>query len=211
MRIAVLGATGGTGRTLVDFALANGHHVEVVARRPDALQVKHANLRIHPGDVRNATSLLHGFQGVDGVISCVGVAGLLEARKGTTLYSEGTRSIRQAMGEAGVRRLIVVSSSGTEPQPNDGWFFKNILKPIFLEPIYKDMRIMGAELRTSDLEWTIISPPYLTGGSLNPNYRTSDNGNFSDDKDLSRASLAHMLLDTAVNHRLVHKRVAVSD
>jgi putative NADH-flavin reductase len=211
MRIVVLGATGGTGKALVEQALAAAHDVVVVARRPEALGLEHPRLVVHKGDVRDPASLVPAFRGSDAIISCVGVAGLLEARKGTTLYSEGTRSICAAMGDAGARRLIVVSSSGTEPQENDGWFFKRVLKPLFLEPIYVDMRVMEAELRQTSLDWTIMSPPYLTGGPVNPGYRVSETGNVPDDKDLSRATLAHVLLETAVRRLFVHKRVAVSD
>lgn len=211
MRIVVLGATGGTGKALVEQALAADHEVVVVARRPEALGLQHPHLTVLKGDARDAASLTPAFRGAEAIVSCVGVAGLLEARKGTTLYSEGTRAICAAMADAGARRLIVVSSSGTEPQENDGWFFKNVLKPLFLEPIYKDMRVMESELRSQDLDWTIVSPPYLTGGPVNPGYRVSDRGNVPNDKDLSRATLAHILLETAVRRLFVHKRVAVSD
>jgi uncharacterized protein YbjT (DUF2867 family) len=211
MRIVILGATGGTGKALVEQALAADHEVVVVARRPEALGLQHPHLTVLKGDARDAASLTPAFRGAEAIVSCVGVAGLLEARKGTTLYSEGTRAICAAMADAGARRLIVVSSSGTEPQENDGWFFKNVLKPLFLEPIYKDMRVMEAELRTKDLDWTIVSPPYLTAGPVNPGYRVSDRGNVPNDKDLSRATLAHILLETAVRRLFVHKRVAVSD
>jgi uncharacterized protein YbjT (DUF2867 family) len=37
MHLTVLGATGGTGRALVDQALAAGHKVTAAVRRPEAV------------------------------------------------------------------------------------------------------------------------------------------------------------------------------
>ena len=40
MRIALFGATGGIGRHLLAWALAEGHDVHVLARRPELLDRK---------------------------------------------------------------------------------------------------------------------------------------------------------------------------
>lgn len=42
MRLAVFGATGGTGRQLVEQALAQGHEVTAVVRDPARLPVEHS-------------------------------------------------------------------------------------------------------------------------------------------------------------------------
>jgi uncharacterized protein YbjT (DUF2867 family) len=54
MKLVIFGATGGTGRQLVEQALAEGHQVTAFARRPAALQVRHDRLRIAAGDVSDA-------------------------------------------------------------------------------------------------------------------------------------------------------------
>jgi uncharacterized protein YbjT (DUF2867 family) len=53
MNLAIFGATGGTGRHLVDQALAAGHTVTVLVRNPATLPATHARLRLLHGDVRN--------------------------------------------------------------------------------------------------------------------------------------------------------------
>lgn len=90
--------------------------------------------------------------------------------------------------------MISVSSSGVEPQENDNWFYVHVLKRFFLQPMYDDMVRMEALLHTSDLDCTIVRPPYLTKGSPTGEYRTSLNANFTDDKTLRRGDLAHFLL-----------------
>ncbi|MEV4640205.1 NAD(P)H-binding protein [Actinoplanes sp. NPDC049548] len=65
MRIAVLGATGRTGRHLVAAARARGHEVVALARRPATDQVR--------ADVTEPPTVLAALHGVDAVVSGLGV------------------------------------------------------------------------------------------------------------------------------------------
>ena len=57
MKLAIFGATGGTGRQLVEQALADGHQVTAFVRRPAVLKVRHDRIRIVAGDVRDAAQV----------------------------------------------------------------------------------------------------------------------------------------------------------
>ncbi len=63
-----------TGRHVVDHALAAGHTVVAVARRPDAIKTEHAALTIARGDVLDPLSIRAAIAGVDAVISAFGPA-----------------------------------------------------------------------------------------------------------------------------------------
>jgi nucleoside-diphosphate-sugar epimerase len=52
--IAVLGATGGTGREVVQQALAAGQSVRALVRTPEKLNLKHERLSVVRGDAHNA-------------------------------------------------------------------------------------------------------------------------------------------------------------
>lgn len=210
MRIAVLGPTGGTGKSLLEQGLAAGHELRAIARRPDAVELRGDKLEVVRADVFEIDSLTDALRDVDVVVFCVGVASLWQARKPTTVYSQGCANVLQAMQAVGVERLIVVSSGGVEPQPNDPWFFTKILKPLFLEGVYEDMRKMEALLRASPLDWTIVRPPYLTNKQLTGRYRLSRGKNFDDDKDLGRADLAHFLLAESTAPQFHRELVASS-
>lgn len=209
MRLVVLGATGKTGAALVEQGLAGGHEVTVIARRPEAVPQR-PSLEVVTGSITDADALRRGITGADAVVNVVGVSGLLAARRGTTVYSAGTRAVLSAMTEVGVRRLVAVSSGGVIDQPGDGWFYRNILKRHFLEPIYRDMRIMEAQLRASEAAWTIVRPPYLTGTTMRTDYRIAIDQPVPDDKTLSPWSLAHLLLAEATGPGNVGRVVCVS-
>ena len=46
MNLVVFGATGGTGRCVVEQALASGHDVTAVVRDPEGLPLRHERLRV---------------------------------------------------------------------------------------------------------------------------------------------------------------------
>lgn len=210
MRMTILGVTGSTGAALLTQALEHSHEVTAVARTPARVTTSHPHLRVLPGDVLNAASLVAPFANSEVIISCVGVASPLQARKGTTVYSAGTRNIIAAMQQSSVNRLIVVSSAGVAPRKGAPLIYKLLVKPFLLEPAYQDMRLMEAALTATDLAWTIVRPPLLTGAALQTNYRLQADRNFDDDRPLGRASLAHFLLAEAENPRFVQRVVAIS-
>lgn len=73
MNVLIFGATGGTGRALVEQALAQGHAVTAFARNPSKVQTKHSNLRVVKGNVLDPASLEAAIRGQDAVLSALGI------------------------------------------------------------------------------------------------------------------------------------------
>jgi putative NADH-flavin reductase len=71
MKIAVVGATGATGRRVIKHALARGHLVTAVARHPERLSSAD-RLSFVRGDVLSPEGLTGALDGVEAVISCIG-------------------------------------------------------------------------------------------------------------------------------------------
>ncbi len=214
MKIVVFGSTGVTGLSLLEIALNHKDEVIAVARRPEVIQIEDLNLKVIASEISDDQKLKEAINGADVVISVLGVSSLLQARKGTTIYSEGTKSILKAMQQLGAKRLIVVSSGGLEPQPSDPWFYTHILKKFFLEPIYQDMRKMEKILsEQQSVQYTIVRPPFLYGDQKKTDYRVSVGRCFDDDSTLSRWSLAHYLYKVAKSNDLdlINQKVWLSN
>ena len=211
MRIVVFGANGVTGRLLTVQALAAGHDVVAVTRRPDEFPIADERLIVVEADVHDARSVEAVVRGGDAVLSTLGVP---FTRKPISVYSEGTRNIVAAMSQHGVKRLAVVSSSATEPSYHaDGGFLLNrVLQPVVTATIgkttYVDMRVMEKLVRDSDLAWTILRPSGLFDAPGVTKYELYENaapGIFT-----SRADLAASLLEQVTEDRFVRKAVAVT-
>lgn len=72
MKIAVFGATGGTGKQVVEQALAAGHQVRALVRNPARLTLAHANLTVVTGNVLDAANVEETLQGADAVVVSLG-------------------------------------------------------------------------------------------------------------------------------------------
>ena len=210
MKIAVFGATGGTGRQVVMQALENGHEVAAIVRKPEMLDIRHERLEVIKGDVLDPSSIAQPIAGKDAIVSALGVS----HRNPTSVYSDGTSYMMKAMHATGVRRLICLSSAGLEI-PADTPMLQRLVIRHFIQKIYKhayeDMERMEAKVRTSGLDWTVIRPPRLTNGARAGVYRTAINGPLSRAQGISRADLADFMVRSLTDRASFHAVVEISD
>jgi len=210
MKIALFGASGGTGIEFLNQSQNSNFEITAFLRSPEKLREQFPTLRMVKASIDEVDVLTQNTQGFDAIVSLVGISGLLQARKPNSIYERTARSLIKVSKENQIKKLIVVSSGGVVEAENEPWFFKHLLKPIFLNKMYDDMRIMEDLISKSGLNYTLVRPPYLTKGKLTKTYRTIIDSWFVDDKVLSRADLAHFLLDCINREDLTKKIVGVS-
>ncbi len=112
-RIAVTGATGFLGRYIVDVLLERGAHVIGVVRNPDRVPaLARRGVELRRADLAERARLAEGFAGADAVVSNAALFSLRNARwrDHHAANVEGTRNVFGALGDAGVRRVVHVSS-----------------------------------------------------------------------------------------------------
>lgn len=167
LRIAVLGATGGTGQAVIAEAVAAGHEVVALARRPDAV-IAGPRVTPRPLDLGDPDSVARGIRGTHAVVSALGMGGLRASARPTTLYSDAARALVRAMPAEGVSRLLVLSSGGTESDPRAPWYYRALIRPYLIEN-YLDMARMETVLEESrGLEWACVRPTSLVDGPRRP-------------------------------------------
>ncbi|MGK3208475.1 NAD(P)-dependent oxidoreductase [Amycolatopsis sp. MEPSY49] len=210
IRIAIFGAAGPTGRLLIDRALAAGHHVTAVTRRPGSIPAHHDQLRIVGADVFDPDAVGTAVTGQDAVLSALGVPA---GKAPITTYSQGTATIITAMRRHDVRRLVVVSSSGVDPRPypDGGFLFNRVLLPyvtrVLGKTLYDDMRRMEALVRASGLEWTVVRPSGLYHLPAATSYTLADG--HADGRFTARVDLAASMLDLVEGNRYAGRTVSV--
>lgn len=207
VRIAVFGATGGTGLQLVTQALERGHDVTAVARRPEAVPVRHDSLRVVRADVLEPDTLVPAVHGQDAVVSALGIG---YRRHATTVYSDGTAHVLAALEAAGVKRVTCVSTTSIAPprfraDPLFWLVARGLLHPMLRRP-YADMRLMEARVRAGGLQWTLVRAARLTNGPMTGRYRLAMDGKLRGAWSISRADLARYLLDSLDDPR-THRTV----
>jgi len=112
-RIAVTGATGFLGRYIVDVLLARGAHVIGVVRNPSKVpELAAKGVELRQADLSERDRLASGFAGADAVVSNAALFALNNQRweEHERCNVEGTRNVMGACTDAGVRRVVQVSS-----------------------------------------------------------------------------------------------------
>jgi len=204
MRLAIVAATGGIGRHLLDQAVAAGHDVTAIARNTANLPVgvRTAGIDLARPD---ADALAAAVDGADAVLSGLGP----RRRSDAGIASRGTRAVVTAMQATHGRRIVVVSAApvGTvasparphppRHDPGDGFFMRHVgsrlARTLFGEH-YADLALMEDILRESGLDWTVSRPPRLTNKPVTGVYRTALGRNVRGGWFVSRADVAHHML-----------------
>lgn len=212
MNIAIIGATGATGLCFLDLATKAGHRVRALARNPDKLRDWEGRIEIRQADGRDPASLRAGLDpSVEVVVNIVGASNLRQARRVRDLYSKTATNLVEVMQGHGIERMVAVSSGGVEPQPNDGWFYARVFKPLFLQRMYDDMLRMEAILAASPIDAIVVRAPYLTRGEPTEDYRVSVGSVFEDDRSLRRGDLAHFLLRACTHEQWRRETIWLSE
>jgi putative NADH-flavin reductase len=112
VKIAVVGATGRTGRQVVEQALARGDDVIAVARHPETLAPRGSGAAVVAADVLDRAAVAGALAGAGAVVSALGIGA---SRQPTAVYSEGTANILHAIGAHGITKLAVISAVPAGP------------------------------------------------------------------------------------------------
>jgi putative NADH-flavin reductase len=196
VKVTVFGATGGVGGEVVTQALERGHAVTAVVRDQRRLARRDPELRIVTVSALDDPGILiPAIRGSDAVLSAVGPRG----RKDGPVASTSVRAIVPAMDACSTRRFVGVSAAPVGPTPDgEGLMSRWVLLPIVklvLRDVYADLGEMEELLTASDIDWTVVRPPRLIDKPLTGEYRSVVGGNVARGSKISRADVAHAMLD----------------
>nr|BFD91393.1 NAD(P)H-binding protein [Kitasatospora sp. Xyl93] len=133
--ITVTGATGNIGRTLVDLLAGAGEQVVAVSRQPQPAHPA-AGVRWARGGLDDVASLRPALEGARALFVVLG--GELNS------HGEGPDALLSAVAEAGVGRIVLVSSQANTTRPD--------------LPSHVRLREFDAAVRASGREFTVLRP-----------------------------------------------------
>lgn len=199
MTIAVLGATGATGRHIVARALENGHNVVALVRAPGSLAPATRLREVEWTDVADGETLTRAVRGVDVVISALGGA----PAGPTTVCTDAIATALPALKNAGVERLIAVSAHGVL-ETRDRSLYSRAVWFAVAERM-KDKEAMERLIVDSELRWTIVRPPMLKDTPASGVYTSGDRLPIKLWHSIGRADLADFLVREAEDASYVRR------
>lgn len=169
MKLLIIGASRGIGLDVVQTALEAGHEVTALVRNPGAFPVNHEKLRVVKGDILDKAGVEAAVRGQDAVCLTIGIKA---TRKPVSVFSEGAKTVVEAMRNSSCKRLITVTGIGAgDSKGHGGFLYDKIFKPLFVKTIYEDKDRQEAIVRESGLDWVIVRPGFLTNGPRTGKYR----------------------------------------
>lgn len=207
MKLAVFGATGGTGYEVVKQALETGHEVTAFVRDAACLSINNDRLRIVKGDVFDPDRVAEAVQGQDAVVCALGAGNDL---KRTTVRASGTTNIIHAMKQHGVQRLVVVTAMGVGKSWETLSMINKFFFAVLLKNSRKDHEAQETAVIKSGLDWTIIRPSGLTDTPLTGKYRVGENINAKTSQ-IARADVADLILKELEENKFVRNAATITN
>jgi len=207
--IALLGATGQTGKIFLQLALEQGYRVKVLVRSPHKIEISHDNLKVLAGDVLNATDVERLVEDTEIVVSLFGHV------KGSPawLQTNGTKNIVAAMKKAGVQKIISLSGGGLpfpdKDQPKFADKMIRFIMSIVVPKVLNDAIEHHQVLLNSGLNWMIVRGPRLTNDPAKGTYRVGWVGVNASTK-IARADLADFILKQVESNKFLFQMPFVS-
>jgi putative NADH-flavin reductase len=193
MKVLIIGGTRGVGREVVLAAHAAGHELTLLARNAERISLPVTGVRVVAGDAGDAADIERAVAGQHAVVWTVGVG---PTRRPVDLFSRGTQFLLAAMAKHGVRRLVCVTGVGAgDSRGHGGFLYDRIVQPLFMKTVYEDKDRQEAQLRASDVDWTIVRPGTLTNGPATGLTRVLTNLDGVTAGKISRADVAAFIVE----------------
>jgi len=200
MELVVLGATGRTGRHVVDLARSRGHSVVALVRSRAAVPSEWTSVTLVEGDVLDPAAVTRLIRRAP-VISTLG---------GAEALVSGMQVVVDAMKAQDARRILTVVGAGV--MPADATRLVSEL-PGFPEPlraIAAAHRRVYEILRTSGLDWTLVCTPNLPDGPPTGRFAVAQNVLPQGRGAIATGDLATFLLDELERGEHIGVRVGLN-
>lgn len=155
--LSLLGATGRTGRPLLDLLLQAGHNVRTLVRSTDHMLPEHPQLTIIQGDATEVTDLENVIQGSSAVFSCLGT-------DQQHVLSTAIPHLVTKMKEQQIERIIFIGTAGIlDASEEPGKYrFQSSESRRRSTTAAEDHLKAYLTLKDADVDFTVICPTQLT-------------------------------------------------
>jgi putative NADH-flavin reductase len=166
MKILLLGATGRTGKHIIEEAIKRGHKISAIAR--NSVKIKDYKIDITQGTPYNYETVEKAMSGCEAVINTLNVSrksdnpwAPLVAPK--DMISKSAYNAVKAMEKAGIKRFIALSTIGAGPSWKKTPIILKIIVSISnLKYAFLDHGEQEKLLENTSLDYTICRAPMLS-------------------------------------------------
>ena len=215
MKILLLGATGRTGKLIIEEAIKRGHGISAIARNPEKL--KDYKVEITQGTPYDYETVEKAIKGCDAVITTLNVSrksdnpwASLAAPK--DMISKSASNALKAMDKAGIRRFVALSTIGAGRSWNTSpGILKFIVSISNLKFAFQDHGKQEEILEKSSIDYTICRAPMLSDEISDTGAVATPEGKKPANRVLSRNSAAEFFLKIIENNEHIRETISLSN
>ena len=217
MKILILGATGRTGRLIVEEALKQGYDLNVLVRDKNKISFSSKSIKVYQGTPARQTDLAIAMQGCDLVISALGIVRASDAPWSKLITAKNfiSESIKNVIAEAdqqNLKRLITVSAWGVgETKKEIPFWLRWLINHTNLGPVYAEHEAEEKLLANSNLNWTAVRPVALNESKKIKTLKVSFNNLPKPSLQISRQSVAKFIVDIVKSDKYDMKSPTISE
>ena len=209
MRILLLGATGPTGRHLLELLGETEHDVVALVRDPARLDgYVHPRLETFIGDATRPLDVARAMSGQEAVVSALGAGSSVRSRG---MFEAAATAVTEAAQVEQLDRLVWLSSFGVGASFAAASLVQKGIYSTLLRSLYADKAVADDLVRASGLNWTIVHPTRLTDGPAARSYKAADRLPMAGNPTISRADVAHFMLTTLEDSTWSRRTAVISD
>lgn len=216
--IAVLGATGRTGRWIVEEALQRGYFVQALVRDKSRLTIWHENLTIIEGTPESRKDLRATMKGCEAVLGALNISRKQEwwlwseLTASSTFLSAVASKVVEVANEMNIKRCLVVTAWGTAETKKDlPAAFRWMIDLTNIGVTYRDHERQDLIWEKSGLDWTIVRPVGLTNSMEEKSIQILLNSSTAKPAMIiSRRMVALFMLDALEQGTYIHQMPIIS-
>ncbi len=216
-KILILGASGRTGKLLLEEALNRGFKVNILGRNKLLVNQKSRNLTIFEGTPLDKTILFEAANGCNVIFSTLNISRTSDfpwasLRTPKDFLEKTMQNLIEIHNEISFERIIIVTAWGVAETKKDLpiWFrwlidFSNIKIP------YLGHEQQEKLLKQTSLNYSIVRPVGLTNSNNMATIRVSYNNVPKPAYTISRKNVAHFMLDILKDSAYFYKTITISE
>jgi putative NADH-flavin reductase len=216
MHILILGATGRTGKYVLEQALQRGHTIHVLVRDKSKITFSDAHLHLFEGSPADKAKLEMAMKGCEAILSALNISRIndwpwAKLQSPEDFLSATMANLIELAPRHGIRRIIFTSAWGVAETKKDipGWFrwfidHSNIRYP------YRDHERQEELIKQTSLQWTSVRAAGLTNSKKLKEIIVSFNNQPKPHLLISRRNVAAFMLNVLEQNLYAGKMPVIS-
>lgn len=194
MKVALFGASGFIGGSVLEELLGAGHQVTALIRNPARVPAR-PELTVVEGDVGDPAAVARTINGAEAVISCLGTR--RNEKQSIDFLADALRNIIDAMERFGVERLVAISGAGIavagerKPFPHNA--ISAVVRTLARDTVAAKQREFAVLQGSSTIAWTAVRPTRVVDGLATDRPRVTVNASQLGMR-VTRGDLAHFMV-----------------